>query len=115
MTTKEKRRHYRINAQNLLNFACYDDQDNLVKQGMGRTLNVSETGILLETHLELESGSRVELTIGLEEDLVTIQGTIVYIRPGQGGKFESGIQFSDVDQKAGEVLQKFVQAFRERE
>lgn len=114
MTTKEKRGHYRINSQNLLNYACYDDQDNLVKQGMGRTLNVSETGILLETHVELEAGSRTELTIGLEEDLVTIQGRIVYVKSGQEGKFESGIHFFDIDAKAHEVLKKYIQAFQEK-
>ena len=114
MNTKEKRRHYRINSQNLLNYACYDDQDNLVKQGMGRTLNVSEVGIRLETHVELETGNRIEVTIGLEEELVTVEGKILYNKPGLEGKFEAGIQFFNVDQKAGEVLQRYIQAFRER-
>ena len=40
MTTEEKRRHYRVDSQNLLNYACYDENDHIVKQGMGRTLNV---------------------------------------------------------------------------
>ena len=114
MNTKEKRQHYRINSQNLLNYACYDDENNLVKQGMGRTLNVSAVGIRLETHVELESGNRIEVTIGLEEELVTVEGKIVYIKPGQEGKFEAGIQFLDVDRKAGEVLQQYIRAFRER-
>ena len=114
MNTKEKRQHYRINSQNLLNYACYDDENNLVKQGMGRTLNVSETGILLETHVELESENRIELTIGLEEDLVTIQGKIVYTKSGQDGKFESGIHFFEADEKSNEVLKQYIKAFRER-
>ncbi|MCF8050454.1 MAG: PilZ domain-containing protein [Desulfobacterales bacterium] len=115
MTTKEKRQHYRINSQNLLNYACYDDENNLVKQGMGRTLNVSEVGIRLETHVELEAGSRVEVTIGLEEELVTVEGKIVYIKPGQEGKFEAGIQFFELDQNTGNVLQQYIKAFRERD
>ncbi len=115
MTTQEKRQHYRINSQNLLSYACYDKEDNLVKQGMGRTLNVSAVGIRLETHVELESGSRVELTIGLEEELVTIEGKIVYVKPGQEGRFEAGIQFFEVDQKTGSLLQQYIKAFRERD
>jgi c-di-GMP-binding flagellar brake protein YcgR len=114
MDTKEKRRHYRINSRNLLNYACYDEEDNPVKQGMGRTLNVSEVGIRLETHVELESGNRIEVTIGLEEELVTIQGKILYTKPGQEGKSEAGIQFLNVDEKAREVLQQYIEAFRER-
>jgi c-di-GMP-binding flagellar brake protein YcgR len=114
MTTKEKRQHYRINSQNLLNYACYDEEGNLSRQGMGRTLNVSKTGILLETHVELENGTRIELTIGFEEDLLTLNGTIVYAKPGQEGKFESGIQFSDVDESSEKLLQKYIEAFRAR-
>ncbi len=114
MTTEEKRRHYRVDSQNLLNYACYDESDNLVRQGMGRTLNVSKTGILLETHVELDTGNKIELTIGLEEELLTIHGKIVYVRPGQEGKFESGIHFSDVDAPSEELLQQYIETFRAR-
>lgn len=114
MTTEEKRRHYRIDSQNLLNYACFDEDDNITRQGMGRTLNVSKTGILLETHVALETGIRIELTIGLEEDLLTIQGKTVYTKPGQEGKFEAGIQFFDVDVSSEELLQKYIEAFRAR-
>jgi hypothetical protein len=112
MTTEEKRRHYRIDSQNLLNYASFDESGNLARQGMGRTLNVSKTGILLETHVELESGNNIELTIGLEEDLLTIQGKIVYVKPGQEGKFESGIQFFDVDPSSDKLLQRYIESFR---
>jgi hypothetical protein len=112
MTTEEKRKHYRIDSQNLLNYVCYDEEDNVVRQGMGRTLNVSKTGILLETHVEPESGERIELTIGFEEELLTLQGNIVYVRPGHEGKFESGIQFFDVDEASEKLLQQYIEAFR---
>jgi c-di-GMP-binding flagellar brake protein YcgR len=112
MTTAEKRRHYRVNSQNLLNYACIDENQNKYKQGMGRTLNVSETGILLETHIQLEAQSMVELTIGLEEDLVTLQGTIIRCLPGKEKKFEAGIQFSQMDENAERVLKKFIAAFQ---
>ena len=48
MTTKEKRKHYRVDSLNLLSYTCQDEEGNLVKHGMGRTLNVSESGILLK-------------------------------------------------------------------
>ena len=112
MTTEEKRRHYRIDSQNLLNYVCYDEDDNTIRQGMGRTLNVSKTGILLETHVEPDSGERIELTIGFEEELLTLQGNIVYVRPGQEGKFESGIHFSEVDEASEKLLQQYIEAFR---
>ena len=61
--TSEKRKHMRINALNLSHVAV-DDREDAVKQAIGRTLNVSETGILLETHFPIESDQNVELTLG---------------------------------------------------
>ena len=114
MTTEEKRRHYRVDSQNLLNYACYDENGHVVKQGMGRTLNVSETGILLETHIPIDSQYVVGLTIGFEENLINIKGKVVYTKAGKDGKFESGIQFMESDPDTNALLKKFITAFRAR-
>ena len=45
MTSKEFRKHDRFDALNLLSYFCVDAENQTVQQGMGRTLNVSETGI----------------------------------------------------------------------
>ena len=39
MPTKEKRKHARINSLNL-SYVCLDENNKIIKQGMGRTLNV---------------------------------------------------------------------------
>ena len=54
MNTNEKRKHPRVNALNL-SYICLDEDQQVIKQGMGRTLNVSESGILLETHFPIEA------------------------------------------------------------
>ena len=112
MTTRENRKHYRVDSQNLLNYVCYDSEDNVSKQGMGRTLNVSETGILLETHIPIEKDTIVGLTIGFEEDLIDLRGTVVYAKSGSEGKFESGIQFKEIDDAGTDILKRYVAAFQ---
>jgi len=72
MTTREKRKHTRINSLNL-SYVCLDENNQIFKQGMGRTLNVSESGILLETHFPIDDQYIVRLILGLEEDLVEIK------------------------------------------
>jgi len=81
---------------------------------MGRTLNVSETGILLETHIPIDSQYQVGLTIGFEEDLINIRGKVVYTKAGKDGKFESGIQFMAIDSETNTLLKKYITAFRAR-
>jgi len=111
MTTRDQRQHDRIDSLNLLNYVIHDETDNAVTQGMGRTLNVSESGILLETHVPLDMKSRVSLSIGLEEDLVDIKGEVVHAKSGQEGMFEAGIRFLELDETSHQFLRLYVRAF----
>ncbi|MGD2185476.1 MAG: PilZ domain-containing protein [Desulfobacterales bacterium] len=113
MTTREKRKHARIRSLNL-SYVCLDENNQIVKQGMGRTLNVSESGILLETHFPIDKTHTVSLTLGLEEDLVDIKGRPVHTRTNNVGKYEVGIQFLEPDKKASRSLKKFINAFGEQ-
>ena len=101
-----------MNALNLSHVAV-DDREEAVKQAIGRTLNVSETGILLETHFPIESDQNVELTLGFEEDLVNLKGKVIHLLNGETGKFEMGIQFTDIDEEAILVIKDFINRFRE--
>ena len=107
MTSENKRKHDRIESLNL-SYICLDEDENIVKQGMGRTLNLSETGILLETHFPIELNHVVQLTISLEEDLLDIKGKPVHVRSSGQGKYEIGIQFVELDQGAFQIIKKFV-------
>lgn len=107
MTSENKRKHERIQSLNL-SYICLDEEENIIKQGMGRTLNISESGILLETHFPIESQHVVQLTISLEEDLLDLKGKPVHIHSREEGKYEIGIQFVDLDQRAAALLKKFI-------
>jgi hypothetical protein len=108
---EEHRKHIRIHSTNLLNYVCLDEAGDAFAQGMGRTLNVSESGILLETHAPLDPNTTVSLTIGMEEEIIDIKGIAVYSQENDGGGFETGIEFIDIQPAELTVLQKFIQAF----
>jgi len=113
MTTEEKRKHARISSLNL-SYVCLDENSQIIKQGMGRSLNVSESGILLETHFPIDDQQTVILTLGLEEDLVDIKGRPIHSRINDEGKYEVGIEFLESDVKARKALKKFVAAFQKK-
>lgn len=114
MTEEEKRLHARISALNLISYVCMDETGQVILQGMGRTLNVSKGGILLETHVQIEPQHTMSLTIGLEDDLIDIKGTVVTCKPGEKDMFESGIQFSDIGETDLAILKLYIKAFEER-
>ena len=101
----------RVNSLNLSHVAI-DDKEQTVKQAIGRTLNVSETGILLETHFPIESDQNVELTMGFEENLVNLKGRVIHLLNGETGKFEMGIQFTDIDDEGYHIIKDFIDKFR---
>ena len=107
MTSENKRKHERIQSLNL-SYLCLDEDNNIVKQGMGRTLNISESGILLETHFPIEPNHTIQLTISLEENLLDITGKPVHVQSIDGGKYQIGIEFVDLDANATNMLQNYI-------
>jgi PilZ domain len=111
MKNDEKRKHSRIDSMNLLNYVYSDENEEEANQGMGRTLNVSESGILLETHNRIAPFYIVSLTIGFEESMVDIKGRVIYTKENIRGMFESGIEFFEMDDSARKILKSYIQAF----
>ncbi|MFP4667330.1 MAG: PilZ domain-containing protein [Desulfobacterales bacterium] len=111
MNQQEKRRQQRYESINLLSYVCIDDEGKEWKQGMGRTLNINETGAKLETHEPIESRYVVLLAIGMGDDVVDIEGRVVYCNRGESGKFESGIEFCGMDDNAHAILRDFIREY----
>jgi hypothetical protein len=107
MASENKRKHQRIPSLNL-SYICLDEKNNIVKQGMGRTLNISESGILLETHFPIEPKYLVLMTIALKEDLLEIKGKPIHSRSNETGEFEIGIEFLEPNQDSIRLLENFI-------
>jgi len=111
MTVKNKRGTQRIDSLNLISYVVFDEDDNAIRQGMGRTLNISKTGICLDTYKALSRRQKVSLTIGLKDDLVSIIGKVVHVRKRKNGRFDNGIDFVKVDQTHQSVLNDFLTTY----
>jgi hypothetical protein len=111
MTVKNKRGTQRIDSLNLISYVVFDEDDNAIRQGMGRTLNISKTGICLDTYKALSRRQKVSLTIGLKDDLVSIIGKVVHVRKRKNGRFDNGIDFIKVDQTHQSVLNDFLTTY----
>jgi hypothetical protein len=114
MTKVDQRKYPRFKSLNLLSYVCIDENRDVVRQGMGRTLDVSEGGILLETHAPIPLQHTISLTIGLQEEVTEIDGRAVYSRPGGPGKYESGIAFYGKNEAGLRILKKYIKAFAEQ-
>ena len=107
MKKEDNRKHRRISSLHL-SYVCLDEDRNTVKQGMGRTLNLSESGILLETHFPVAAEHTVILSIGLEDRVVDLKGRPVHVRSTDKGVYEVGIEFIDPDEKTLKAVKQFL-------
>lgn len=108
----EKRKHQRVASLNLLHVGVYKE-GSLIKQGAGRTLNISESGILLEIHFPIDTDNVIiHLTIGLKEDLLEIKGKSVRYLQTESGKYQIGIMFDKImDKTTDKILKGYIEAF----
>jgi len=95
----ERRKHPRVRTNNLISYACMDDTGTQTKQGRGKAINICRGGIQIETHNPIESEDILLLAIDIEDELARIKGKAVYCTPGDLGKFRTGIQFLETNEK----------------
>lgn len=98
----ERRRFVRIESLNLLSYSlCVDDKIESYGQ-MGRTLDVSLGGLLIQTNETFPIGTILEIKIGIKENIIRVLGRIVHSREVDEGLYDLGIEFvnvSDTDKK----------------
>jgi len=83
----------RVESENLLAFRLFDDKQNVINAGMVKTLDISRTGIAIESSLPLEVGHKIELTIGMGDEVVKAMGTIQNQKEMSNGEYHVGIAF----------------------
>jgi hypothetical protein len=110
----EKRQHSRVDSIFLLTYVHLDKDDNQIMQGMGRTINVSESGIMLETHVAFENDARMDVVLGVQEEMVTIRGKVIFSQVSDPGRYQSGIEFLDIQYRSLQILRRYIQAFKEK-
>lgn len=106
-----ERKNTRMDSINLLDYTVQDDDGHTVHQAMGRTLNVSETGILLDSHIPFKPGQILDLAIEFEEDIIDLKGTVVHTEMNRKGRFSSGIEFEGMDRESRKVLKNYLKTF----
>lgn len=108
----DNRQYKRFDSGNLLSYVCEDKNDKVVQQGMGKTVDVSEGGILLETHVAINVENSILLSIGFGDEMADIRGQVIYSREREDKMIESGIKFFNISEDgkkySGLLLKNFM-------
>lgn len=107
MNSVERRKSPRIDSINL-SYVCLDKNEKVLQQAMGRTLNISEGGFLLETHFEMKKSYTLIASLGLENDTVDIRGKVVHCQSLGGGKHIAGIEITAIESGDKSIWLNFI-------
>jgi c-di-GMP-binding flagellar brake protein YcgR len=108
MPEQEKRKYPRVVTSNIVSYICIDKDGNELDQGMGRTVNISQGGTLLETSRPIESDYIVILTIDLDDNVIQTKGEVVHTRSVEAGKYLTGIRFQGTREEVLRIVKSFI-------
>lgn len=103
----ERRRAERRYAMNFLDYEIVSPAGEIIGRGLARTLNVSASGLLLETGQFFEPGQFLRITLGLENELVQVTGQIAHSRPVDDNLCSTGVQFIEFAEAERRIFQHY--------
>lgn len=106
----ERRRADRKRTLNFLDCAVLGAGGEIVDRELGRTLNVSETGLLLDTPQFIDPGSPVRVTLTLGDEMIELAGRVAHVVPGLEERFNAGIEFVELDARGRDSLRRLLAA-----
>jgi hypothetical protein len=95
-SVREKRSSRRIRSLNLTSYTPRKGEEQQYIVSIGRTLDVSEGGVKVETHRRLADGTELEMDIAIEDKIITAKGEVVHTEELKNGLFGTGIQFTAI-------------------
>jgi len=102
----DRRQYPRFETTNLISYVCFDSSGNEISQGSGKGINLSLGGILIETHNPIKSQDITLIVISIEDEAIYIKARTIYCREEDSGKFRTGIQFLETNEKILSFVKK---------
>ena len=110
----DRRKDLRVNTINLISHVTIDETGRWIFQGMSRALNISKTGILLESSRPIKSGRLSMMAVDMGNNLIEIKGELIYCFQSDTAIYHCGIKFIDTDEKASKFATQMIKVYNHR-
>ena len=87
------RSYQRVNINKGLSYNGLDPNLNVIDRYMGVGLNISQSGIQLETDREINAEHILLMFFDYQSNYIATKGQVVYSNMEKSGKFRTGIKF----------------------
>ncbi len=107
-----RRTHRRLESFNMVSYICIDPDGIAVEQGMGKTLDMSESGLLLETIDLIPTECTLELLMGIHDETIEVKAKVVRVNTGSSIMYEHGLEFIDLDDDLALQINSFILEYK---
>ena len=89
----ESRESFRVGSENFISYRLFDADNQVFGEGVATTVDISRTGIAIKSSTEMEAGHKIELTIGVADDIVKTVGRVRNQLEMEKNNYQIGIEF----------------------
>jgi hypothetical protein len=114
MSEVNQRRYARVETCNLISYACIDARGSIIKQGMGKALDISQNGLMLESVCPIETDYISLMSADPDDHLINIVGKVAYTRRGRSGSYKIGIRFTGSHEENVQFATSLIKSFHYR-
>lgn len=101
----ESRESFRVGSDNFASYRLFNSEEQVIQEGVATVIDISRTGVAFTTNNQAEAGLKIELAIGVGDELVKATGRVRNQKDIDPKTFQIGVEFDflsedDLDQLA---------------
>jgi hypothetical protein len=104
---KDTRKSARVDAQLFISYDVIDESGRVTYSGMALSRDLSRKGVLIEERMSFPIDSKVQMHLGVGEDVVHVDGRIRHIEEVNENMFHIGIEFQQLNSETLHALSQF--------
>jgi hypothetical protein len=110
----DRRKFPRTRTRNLIAHVSVDDNGKMISQGLGKALDISQGGMLLETPYPIEAGLLSLMAVDKDNILFEINADLVYCKKSSLGMYQSGIKFVGTELQVRSFVTRLIKEYNHR-
>ena len=110
----DRRQFPRTKTRNLIAHVSVDQNGKELSQGMGKALDISKGGILLETAYPIDAGQISLMAVDKDDNLLEMKAELIYCNKAAPGKYQAGIKFSGTELQVLDFVKKLIKDYNHR-
>jgi hypothetical protein len=111
MGKKERRKYPRVQIMDPISYLSLDSDGETLEQNIAVVRNVSQTGIQIESFLEVNSKYLSLMFFDLDKHQIEVKGEVIYCKRNESGQFNIGINFVETSDENLQFVKALVKSY----